>query len=636
MYSNSFSSNPEDVSCQYNYAILPVTNLEFCYNQRNDLDFLIDVENYSLDSLKNFEMGYFLDSDFHGTTVFTNGIASGATAQLPLSDLSFPGEGSYTVSVWVNASCNGVVTFSDSIDLHVVIRSPFIVDNLFDTIVCSSNQFTLSEPAIYQGYLWSTGETSNSITVDQPGNYFVSVSDGFGCESIDSIGLGFFLAPEDLGSDTVLCDGVILTADAGIGFQTYSWSNGMVSNSILISVPGLYAVLVSDTNGCNYADSISVSYATVPQPGAPSFISVCDGDTAMIGAANNFNSYLWNTGDTTSSIPIYNSGIYMITVVGNNGCIGIDTINVLVSPLPNVVFSDSVMCNHRSYVLDLGQWFPTLQWSTGDTSQNILVTSPGLYTVSVTDLNGCHSVDSIFVSNINVTVSLGPDDTICSGTSFALFPPGSFDSYEWVDGTTGPAFVVSASGTYSVTVTKGICFVSDEVTITVDEEPVANFSSQISSPDVQFTNLSNQNYNIVWDFGDGDSSVIMHPIHSYPSTGSYDVTLQVSNTCGSATYTNTVGIFPQGVGNIYLNKDLKVFPTLASYVVNFTLVSANNLPIEYAVFDVTGKLLINQTESYYGPEHVYHIDVSNFATGLYYIRIVSSQEILAVQPFIKD
>ena len=70
-------------------------------------------------------------------------------------------------------------------------------------------------------------------------------------------------------------------------------------------------------------------------------------------------------------------------------------------------------------------------------------------------------------------------------------------------------------------------------------------------------------------------------------------------------------------------------------MINFSFSGANKNELDYAIYDVTGKILVRETDNYYGAEYLYTIDVSSFAAGTYYIRIISDESLMAVQPFIK-
>jgi hypothetical protein len=621
-------------TCVSDLDISNTTDIGVCFSEKNSAQILLNLTNSGLDTISNVQIGWFFSSDQNGVMAWTGNIYPNSSELVSIPTLSFPSEGHFSISLWVTNGQGDVNSANDSISINVHVYNPFIVNELKDTAICTNAVLPLGVSSGYHSYSWGNGDSNNVININEPGEYRITVSDEHGCEAIDSMSLDIHAAPSALlPGDTVLCDGVILATNLSANFITYQWANGSTGDGILIEQAGIYSVQVMDTNSCIYTDTMHVQYAALPTAGTPTQINICNGDSTVLDATNSYNSYVWNTGDTSSSITITSSGNYIVTVTGPLGCIGIDTIQVIVNPLPEILFNDSVMCNLDPFVMDVG-WFPSYQWSNGSTSQNPIITTPGLYSVTVTDLNGCESVKSVYVNNYNVNVDLGPDTSICSGDgNFILL--GNYDSYVWNDGDTSANHWIGSSGIYSVTVTNGACAISDEMVVVELLYPNANFSHLVTSPNVQFTNLSNVNTGLTWDFGDGTYSTAMNPNHHYNNVGNYSVILKASNVCDTTEFVVDVSIFPQDAHSIYVNDNLSVFPTIAETQINFTFSGANKNELNYSVYDVSGRLLVNEVQDYFGPDHLYKVDVSSFAAGTYYIRIVSDESLVAVQPFIK-
>ena len=108
--------------------------------------------------------------------------------------------------------------------------------------------------------LWSTGETTECITVDTSGIYSFSVTDTAGCTITDSILVTFTTATVDLGPDTNVCDlPLSITLDAGPGYSLYVWSNGALTQSITVTTPGAYSVFAQNAAGCIAIDTIHIT-----------------------------------------------------------------------------------------------------------------------------------------------------------------------------------------------------------------------------------------------------------------------------------------------------------------------------------------------------------------------------------------
>ncbi|MBK8493330.1 MAG: carboxypeptidase regulatory-like domain-containing protein [Saprospirales bacterium] len=172
-------------------------------------------------------------------------------------------------------------------------------------------------------YAWSTGETTPSILVSNPGAYCVTVTDSNGCEAEACIVL----------PDPQNCFVVIeadpsggLTAWAqGVAPFAYQWSNGVTTETIFPNAPGQYCVTVTDATGCvseacywyqgGGGDSLC-SVFIIPQqiPGTITYnlSAIADGEAPFI--------YSWSTGQIAQDIIISSSGTYCVTVVDATGC----------------------------------------------------------------------------------------------------------------------------------------------------------------------------------------------------------------------------------------------------------------------------------------------------------------------------
>jgi gliding motility-associated-like protein len=126
-----------------------------------------------------------------------------------------------------------------------------------------------------------------------------------------------------------LCEGSTRQLDAG-AFSTYLWNNGSTNRAIAIDHLGVYAVTVTDVNGCTGTDSANIT-TLLPSPKRflPGDTSICSYGDLLLKPDAVFRSYLWNTGSGNSSVTITEPGQYWLQVKNEDGCMGVDTINVL-------------------------------------------------------------------------------------------------------------------------------------------------------------------------------------------------------------------------------------------------------------------------------------------------------------------
>lgn len=155
---------------------------------------------------------------------------------------------------WVQVTNAGGCIASDTINVNISNHSNLNLGN--DTSLCIGQSITLDAGNGASTYLWNTGVTTQTISVNQIGSYWVTITNGL-CSASDTISIISIDAPPiiDLGNDTLLCQGTTLTLSPGIGFTKYLWSTGSTLPQILVTEPGNYSVTVWNGN-CPSSDNI--------------------------------------------------------------------------------------------------------------------------------------------------------------------------------------------------------------------------------------------------------------------------------------------------------------------------------------------------------------------------------------------
>lgn len=198
-----------------------------------------------------------------------------------------------------------------------------LVDLGTDLVVCPNETVQL-RTAEQDGinYLWSTNETSNEITIDQPGKYWLTADNGI-CAISDT--LEIMLKPElniDLGNDLTICEGDVLSLDVSsddTDGNSYLWSTGDTGPQIDVSEPGSYSVIVR--NSCYEAqDEINIEVGTAPEVNLGEDIELCFYDTLKVDVTieSEVATYLWNDGSTLPKREIAKPGIYSVEVTNGN------------------------------------------------------------------------------------------------------------------------------------------------------------------------------------------------------------------------------------------------------------------------------------------------------------------------------
>lgn len=336
------------------------------------------------------------------------------------------------------------------------------------------------------------------------------------------------------------------------------------TTSILSNTTGIFHMGMINGNvqsGCRYGYFSNYSQINIGPD-----IAVCPDTAAILDAGANYDTYLWSTGDTTQTIVMPTPGTYWVTVT-RFGCTATDTVQITLNPAPNLVLNqDTVICSQNAQVvLDAGAGFGSYIWNNGDTTQTTTV-GPGTYIVVVTNSFGCSSPSSDtanIVLNIP-TPTLGQDTVICDPNGSIAIDAGSgFTSYLWSNGDQTQTTVVQP-GNYYVTVTNadGCQGVSlDSISINV-LPTIALFNNSTDTTlvglPIQFIDSSAAGTGTLatwlWEFGDGSTSTEQNPLHQYSDTGSYNVTLIVTNSDGCTdTFTVLVTVIelPVFVPNVF-------------------------------------------------------------------------------------
>lgn len=205
---------------------------------------------------------------------------------------------------------------------------------------------------------------------------------------------------------------------------------------------------------------------------------------------------------------------------------------------------------------------------------------------------------------------------LCTGDSVQLDAGAGFLSYAWSTADSVQQINVNSAGTYTIIAADAAgCSSTDSITIGAYLGPTAGFSSTVIGLDATFTNGSANGSTYSWDFGDGNTSTLENPVHSYAIDGAYTVCLTVTgpdgcvdDTCMTRNIT-TVGL------NIYNPLSLSIYPIPTSEVLNIECSVVGNHG--YELYTVDGK------KSMEGNLHngLNKIDVSKLPKGVYIIRL---------------
>lgn len=369
-------------------------------------------------------------------------------------------------------------------------------------------------------------------------------------------------------------------------------------------------------------------------------------------------SYLWDFGDGNTSTQLSPShtyaafGTYTVCLISTNTC-GSDTICIPVTvncPAPTAAYSYTALGVTASFTDGSTGSPSSWLWDFGDggtsTQQNPSHTysSPGTYTVCLITTNICGSdtsCQSITICNLpsanfNYTTS-GATATFTNlssgGTTFLWnFGDGNSDTQQ------NPSHTYAANGTYTVClITYNPCYSDTFCTqVTICATPAASFSFTANQFQYAFTdNTPGSNTAWTWDFGDGGTSTLQNPSHTYTANGTYTVCLIVTNSCGADTTCQTVVVNVTGVASA-LSTELLLWPNPAADHLRVSITLPATGALQVNVRDMAGKLIQAWSVPHaVAGEWSTRLDIAALAAGMYMLEL-KAEDLHVLKKFVKE
>lgn len=414
-------------------------------------------------------------------------------------------EGAESLVISIQDPCYGNIIDSATLwiqDTLIATISP-------DTTICPGSSVNLSASG-GASFLWtpSTGLSNpfSPIPVATPPattTYTLIVSAN-ACSATDSVTIT--VNPPviaDPGPDTTICSGDSIQLNAyQPNITSYWWAPQAGVNDWTIPNPIIkpnftttYFLTAHDNIGCTAFGTINITVNPSPFANAGTSATICYGDSTQLQASGP-GTYLWSPPTGLSDTGIANPWAsppvttqYTLTVTAANGCPGEDSVNIVVTPLPNTNAGPDVsICEGGSTQL-MASGGVTYSWqpATGLSASNIAnpVASPMLttsYTLTATNIYGCSKTDSVIVSVYHkYFANAGNDTSICIGSSAQLHASGGI-TYMWTpnnylsnNSIANPVSFTISSITYYVAMTDAAgCIDDDSIHITVNPLPQVN------------------------------------------------------------------------------------------------------------------------------------------------------------------
>jgi len=559
--------------------------------------------------------------------------------------------GTYTVTITdVNGCTNSANASVTAFALPTVDAG-----TIFSVCPGDSQPLNATGAATYQ---WDVDASLSQLNIPNPIAtptadtwYYVTGTDGNGCQNIDSLEATLYTPPVvNAGLDDQVCSGDTTQLNA-TGALTYLWNASATLTDINIANPEAfpsslttYTVTGTDANGCTDSDDVTISTISLPGVDAGATDSHCIGDSTQLFATGAIN-WQWTANPDLSNETVNNPWVSNLTdswfyVSGTdvNNCTNIDSVFISVDALPTVNAGvDFNVCDGEDAQLnatgaDTYQWDFHPTFITATNIANPVATPITLTTFTVTGTNsttGCENTDDVTVGiNPLPVIDAGPDTSMCINDSLQLMASGG-TTYVWDFEASLSSTIVSDPWSYATsTITYYLdaydangCFGEDSVTVTVNPLPGAPIIVENGPWLISSYNSGNQ-----WYFNgspvSGETNDSLNWVVQGVN-GQYTLLYTDANGCSKfSEVTNIITIDDIGFGeldafavNVYPNPSNGLVYVQVELGVDFIqLVNAN------------GQTLYNAAGVNAGTNE---IDLTNFESGVYILQIVRGDQIVS-------
>jgi hypothetical protein len=509
-------------------------------------------------------------------------------------------------------------------------------------------------------------------------------------------------APITASSATTFCQGssVTLYTTNGNG-NTFQWKNngsnisGAQSSSYVASNSGTYTIQVTNANGCSTISNpttVTVNPLPVATLSNTGSLTFCQGSSVTLNANIGGFSYQWKkdgvilSGANATSYSATTTGSYSVLITDIYGCsANSNSLNVTVNPVPNPIISGiTSICDGDSSVLSINPIIGAIyQWRfnginiNGATNNNYVLTTPGSYSVNVTNSFGCSAITpsvNIIVNPLPTTsVNTSNATTFCQGGSAVISSSNNIGiTYQWfkngiqINGANSSNYNASTSGNYNLFITDNNgCsnYSSNSISVTVLSLPNLSISGDTSICQGETTTLvATSNGNVTWG-NQNQNSIQVSPnnttTYSVLSTGANgcsvqdQITVQVHYPSDTTIYTssfgsyilngvvyNESGVYNQNLQTIfgcdstitlnlnYITNSLEdlsklgvaIYPNPSSNGVFNIRIDNSIVQNNLAIYNSIGQFLFEQID-------FSTIDLSSLSDGVYWIKVKVNEQL---------
>jgi PKD repeat protein len=548
-----------------------------------------------------------------------------------------------------------------------------VVTNTTETRICdflnagfspvisgATAQFTDQSAGTVQGWLWDFGDGATS-TLQHPahtyaadGNYQACLITTGVCRSDTACFPISICATAPTTQFSPAVTGLSATfSNTSLAAVAYSWDFGDGGTSTLpnpshtYAANGTYTVCLITTSNCGINDTACSSLTVCVAPTAGmSYVSGGTGNLSFSDGSMHASAWAWDFGDGTTSTqqnPTHQyaaDGNYTVCLIVQSGC-DADTVcsSVSICGIPVVTNFTATSALLTATFTDASTNSQTYAWDFGDGSPIGTTANPshvyatvGTYMVCLTTTSACGTSDT-YCTSVAVCAPPTASWNFTQATPGALaFSDGSqyATAWHWDFGTGATSSVQNPVHNYTSNNIYTICLIASNACgadTTCTTLPIcpgtvqAAFAASANQYTYQFTDQSGNAVSYAWDFGDGATSTLQHPTHTYAANGTYTVCLTVTDLCGTIhTQCTTLTVTVVGIAHVMPGFSVAVLPNpMHSQATVWVRDAGLGGEYSFQLYDISGALVRSHDGQLNMP---LVLERGQLAAGMYIFRIL--------------
>ncbi len=410
-----------------------------------------------------------------------------------------------------NFTVTGTTNGCTNTAVAIISVTPLPSVSVNSSTICAGLTATLTANGA-STYTWSNGANNGSLS-DNPlttTNYTVT-GEQLGCINSATANIVINSNLSLSVNEPTICSGQTATLTSA-GAITYTWSNGAIGNSIIVTPTTTTSFTVVGNNGACFGSTVTTVFVNPLPIVTVNSSTICSSQTSSL-TANGATTYLWNTGSTSNLISVSPLSNTSYTVIGISlGCTNTAIADVSVTPLPTVVVNSSTICSGQTATIT-ASGATSYSWNTGSLLSTLTdaPTTNTTYTVTGAAL-GCTSTTIANVSVTPLPTVTVTSSTICIGQTATITASGA-STYVWNTGSLSNTITDAppANTSYTVLGSSSNCTNSAIANVSVTPLPAVTVNASTICSGQTATLTANGASAYLWNTGATGSALVISP-----------------------------------------------------------------------------------------------------------------------------